>query len=181
MEGNLKTMNDKRHKFLIALTIIFIFVVIGINRLIYFSLKDENTSLPESKVGLKPAQLVKSVSKTSVKRSVASQDPRRYGIVVQKEYRLSPGQAEWDNNLKMALGSKRTLDSLSRQNAFEGLNKTPKEFERQLQKINERIKTYEGLAHKDPSDEDVNQKLQALYMLKSTLVTLQDKVVIKTK
>ncbi len=175
-------MNDNRYKILVTLTVAFFLIVIAINRFIYSSVKEKKVPYSSKKmITPKPSELVKTTSKVPSKHAVTSQDPHKYGIVAQKEFQLSPSQAEWDNNLKVTLGTRKILNSLSHQNAFEGLAKTAGEYERQQQKINERIKVYEGLAHKNPNDEDVNQKLQALYMLKSTLAVLKDKVVTKPK
>ena len=79
--------------------------------------------------------------------------------------------------MKKALVQSRALEALEDQDAFAGMKKTPQEFKKRLQMVDERIKGYERITQNNPSDEESQEKLQTLYMLKSTLTAMQSKII----
>ena len=166
-------MLNKRVKTLLVIFILLLVITSRINRLINSKIAQP----PASETGVKEnANFAPDVS-TIPNNPLTPDDPAKYGIVVQKQEDLPRNQTQWDLHMKKVLVQSKALESMEGKKAFDGVKKTPQEFQQRVQLIDERIKNYEKMVQDDPSNESAQEKLQTLYMLKSTLTVMQDKII----
>jgi len=158
---------EKRAITIAAAVILFVIVSIPINRLIRSSFKEMVTNEEKNKnTGAMPAPVVR----------LNPEDPSKYGIVVKKEDRIPQDQSDWDTTVKKSFAQSKVLNRIKEDRAFDEVKKTPKELQRKLQRLDDRIKKFEKITKDNPADEDAEIRLQTLYMLKSTLTLLEDKI-----
>ena len=83
----------------------------------------------------------------------------------------------WDSNTKIILEGTDVIERLDEADAFKGNKKTSGQFQRQLKRIDGRIREYKLKVQSDPGDDYARQKLQSLYMLRATVGSLEKAVV----
>ena len=79
--------------------------------------------------------------------------------------------------MEKAILKSKTLEIPKAQSAIEKMTKTPEDFAKREQEIDDRIKLFEKTLAANPTDPELQQRLQHLYMLKSLGKVLKDKVV----
>ena len=121
------------------------------------------------------------IDSNHVKNPLTPDAPARYGIFVQKQENLPHNQNQWEQHMKKVLVKSGALNSLEEQKAFDSVQKSPEEYKKRIQIIDERIRNYEKIVQNNPSDEEAQGKLQTLYMLKSTLTVMEKNIVEKVK
>ncbi len=168
-------MRNKRLTLYALCVIIFIALTVPINRSINSSVGTQlSLNKKRGNRDSNSTPLEKTFPKMPPKQhSLAAEDPARYGILVKSDDRLPHNQAQWDLNMRKALAEPKGFGGKNMKLPFEKIEKAPKEFQKQLQRIEERIKAFEKLKRNNPDDQDVEKKLQTLYMLKATLTALE--------
>ena len=174
--GQLIKKVDRRYVNIAIVGLIFLVVSLPLNRLIGKSLDSTlqaphktqaisfHTDQPPQKIALKPPQ---------------QQNPSKLGIIAKPENDKLKLQAEWDQNMKKILVQSKALDDLEKRDALDEIRKTPQEFKNRLKLINDRIRRYEKAKQANPSDEDAQRNLENLYMLRATLLALEEKIIKK--
>lgn len=120
------------------------------------------------------------ISTTSDKTTMTN-SPEQYGIYAQDQGKEFWNDGHWQAYVSKTLNQTHVLDSEESAQAFERMRKTPEEFKRRLEDLDNRIKYYEDLKRKDLNNEDIQKKLENLYILKSTLLALESKIVSQPK
>lgn len=100
-----------------------------------------------------------------------------YTIKVQKKSMLLQNQHYWDSNTKAVLEGTDVIERMDEVGAFTGNKKTSEQFNRQIERMDARIAEYKQKVLSDPGDDYARQKLQSLFMLKSTVSGLENTVV----
>ena len=181
MERNLNNIFKKRST-IILFVILFLVLIVSTNRLIRSTLKG-GTSLMVNEhsesINVTVAQPSKTFSRPAAKYHVTSEDPSKYGISVQTKGRMPRNETQWDRYAKEILIQPKTVAHMEERGAFEVMRTTPKEFQKRMREINGRIKIYEETKKKNPGEHSIDKKLENLYLLRSTLTTLKDKIIIK--
>jgi len=157
---------EKRYIYALTAVAFFIVVSIHVNRLINSSLKDKTVEQEGSED--------KSVLAPSVK--LHPEDPSKYGIVVKKEDHIPGNQASWDAVMKKSFSQADVFNRMKDGAAFAEVKKSSKQIQEKLQRLNDRIKGCEKIKRANPGDTEIENRLQSLYRLKSTLTLLQDKI-----
>ena len=148
----------------------FIVVSFLVNRSVGSSLKDKIVHSSQEKAEpLAPST------------KLNAEDPGRYGIVARKEERIPQTQGDWDAVVKKSFSHSEKLRHIKDNDVFAGIKKTPVEIEEKLRNLNDRIKKYEKIKRENPGDQETEERHQSLYMLKSTLTFLQDKISVSPK
>ena len=104
------------------------------------------------------------------------EDPAKYGIISTSEADTPRSQMEWDLFMEKALIKSKTLDDPNAKAALEQMKKTPEEYAAREEEVDARIKLFEKTLETNPTDPDLKQRLQTLYMLKSMGKVLKDTV-----
>jgi len=104
-------------------------------------------------------------------------DPAKYGIISQSKDEVPRTQLEWDLFMEKAVTKSKVLEDENAKPALEKMGKTPEEFQTREQAVTKQISLFEERLEVNPSDEEAQERLQTLYMLKSLGKTLKDKVV----
>ena len=168
-------MLNKRAKILLVIFILLLVLTSRINRLI----NSKVAGLSASGTGVKEDEISAPDVPAVANNPLTPDDPAQYGIIVQKPENLPHNQNQWDIHMKKVLVQSKTLDRMENKKAFEEVQKSPEEFQKRLQIIDARIKNYETMVQDNPSDEEAQEKLQTLYMLRSTLMVMEGKIVEK--
>lgn len=92
-----------------------------------------------------------------------------YSITSQGDNRILKSQQFWDNHAKKTIGG----------GAPGGGQWTPDQIDRQISRIDGRIREFQGRVQYNPDDEYAQRKLQGLYMMRSTMKTLRENVINK--
>jgi len=104
-------------------------------------------------------------------------DPAKYGIISQSKGEIPRTQLEWDMFMDKAIVKSKILEDENAKPAIEKMTKTPADFQKREEEVENNIARFEQKLKENPDDEDALQRLQTLYMLKSLGKTLKDKVV----
>ena len=111
------------------------------------------------------------------KNNLVVQDPKRYGVTVQQGDYSAWNERQWDSSTQKMFSQSEALDHMEQNNAFESMKKTPDAFQKRWDEINQRIKFYEVIKQRSPSNTEARKKLESLYRMRSTLSILKDKIV----
>ena len=83
---------------------------------------------------------------------------------------------DWDLQMEKMLGNPRVLEQIEDKGTFQGTQQSPQEYARKMRWLDLRIKETEAHARRAPRDDDARQRLQDLYMLRSSMKSLEDVV-----
>ena len=176
----------KRHNIIpligLAVLILFFAVFRSLNMSIENQLKAqmhaEKEGLSTEEPSPKDSSPVIPQEQAKQKRALRSSDPAQYHILAQKKSVLLESQLYWDSTMRKTLRQSDTINRMSQGNAFKETRTTPEQFQKKLQRIDGRIREYEQRVHNNPGDDYARQKLQDLYMMKSSVSNLEEAVVI---
>ncbi len=173
-------MNEKHLTILACIIIPLMLITIPINSFIN-SLLEDDYSFTISKPVPYPKSKAQEENqpKATVHFELAAQDPRKYGITVQAGDVGPRTQWQWEYYVKNSLKNSDFLSRIDDKLAAGWMKMKPQEFERRMRELNGQIQRYEDIRQKDPSDQTAEKKLETLYMLKSTLAALEEKIVVK--
>jgi len=168
--------------FLLAIGVcVMIFIGVS-NQRIAASLKEKSQLLSE-RSPMRP-----SVSSTdnppapqSKMTTTITKASEQYGIYEHAQTKDFWNDQQWEAYVKRTLDETHVLDAQESEKAFVGIKKTPQEFQKRLKDLNRRIQYYEDLKRKDLNNEDIQKKLENLYILKSTLLALENKIITPSK
>ena len=168
---------------------IILYAVIAVIFIYFIAFRFFNTSIErELKVqmdkGMKESdlqemQLTRQEELKEEKKISEANELTPYTIKVQKESALSENQYYWDSNTSAILEGTDVMQRMEEEGAFDGNKKTSEQFQRQIDLIDGRIHEYERKVQNDPGDDEARQKLQSLYMLRSTVGGMEEAVVEK--
>ena len=169
-------MFDRHYPHFVLFIGIFLLLTIPINCFIHSAIENYPTTKPGKEERTSgTGKQVKTFPKLTAKHLLIPEDPTKYNITVQREYDLPANQAQWDMFLKKNLAQSKNFEHpLESKDSQKGL-KTPRGYTKQRRIIEERIKMFEKQLQKNPEDRDLRERLQILYMLKSTLNSLEIK------
>lgn len=152
--------------------VVFLTVIFGMNRLIVSSVdKMDKASFGQDRKesgGLRARVLI-------------PEDPVKYHILAVRSYDSLVDQGRWDSTVRKSFEQSGAINHIKQSGAFNGRKKTPQEFRRQLQTIEKQIKSYEAIVKRSPQDLESAQALHNLYMIRATLLSLEDTVVQERK
>ena len=175
-------MDRKRYNIIILMGCFVVLLFFISFRAVNRSMEKQITEHMEKiKVDLLSRQVVQTPPdhEKSQERDLSSSDLTPYQIVPQRKSRLFKNQQYWDVLTKEALEKSDTVRRIQDGGIFKGIKKSPEEFKQQILLIDGRIKEYKQRVRGDPNDDYAQQKLQDLYMLKSTVKALRETIVEK--
>lgn len=111
------------------------------------------------------------------KRPLSPSDLTSYQIIPHRKSRLFKNQQYWNVMTRNALQQSGIIDNIQTEGIFKGIEKTPEQFKKQIRQIDGRIRKYKQKIRNNPNDEHAKQKLQNLYMIKSTVKALKETIV----
>jgi hypothetical protein len=166
MEGNL--MANRRKQLLIALGVFLLSIMI-MNRFIGSMFKVHPS---EKKSGKKMEVKTQEVfDEEKSKYHPQADDPSKYGIKVQGVDDMPLTEKQWESKMRQnSSGDPAIQESLG------GIAKTPQEIDERIADLTAQIKENEAAALNNPNDRNAQEKLQTLYMLKATLISLKERV-----
>ncbi len=106
-------------------------------------------------------------------RQVKASDISSYQIVPQRKSNLFKNQQYW-NVLTREAFSESGMESRLKSGEMKGVLRTPKQFKKQVRRIDQRIEECKKKIRKNPDDAYSRRKLQDLYMLKSMVKILKE-------
>lgn len=174
-------IDPKQHKIIVLAGLAAVALFFAVFRAINRSVENRiNVQVREEKTSPKvPAPAAPSQPQTARKRLLNPGDHGQYHITAQPQSILLQNQRQWDSATQKTLRQSDVISRMSEGGAFKGIEKTPAQFQKQLQRIDGRIREYERKVQNTPGDDDARRKLRDLYMLRSTLSGLEGAVVEK--
>lgn len=175
-------MEQKHYNIILFIGFVGVILFFVIFRVINKSVENQiNTQIQDIDVASlpvqKPAPPAPVRKEKQQKRSLNADNPEDYHITPQRRSRLFKNQRYWDVITKRAVEQSDVIERMEEGRIFKGVQMTPAQFEKQLQRIDGRIQEYKRTVHNDPNNEYARRKLQSLYMLKSTVGALEEAVV----
>ena len=167
-------------KYFIFLFLGFIFIGFICSILSDWLVKEDLKEPPQSvvtavvKSNSPPEQTPKLKAKTTV---LVPDDPKEFGIIVQDATEIPRNEANWEQYMQKAVIDSKILEAPDAQSALKAMEKTPTEFNTRLQEIDQRIELFQKKKNENPADEETEQRLQTLYMLKALAKALEPKVI----
>ncbi len=153
-----------------------ILFIIGVNLFLKISLEKQNTVVKKT-----PPKLSHSTSKapnqSRRKKVWTKAELAKMGIFIQSKENIPRTPLQWDHYMKKVLIDSKVLEQPSAKEAMTKMAKTPEKYTKRMEEVNARIKSFEEKLAADPLNEDVEKRLQALYMLKALGEVLKDKIV----
>jgi len=86
--------------------------------------------------------------------------------------------AAWDLQMEQMLGDPAVQENIHNENLFARAGQSEAAYRKKIKWLDLRISEYEQLARRHPKDESHQQKLQNLYMLKSSLKSVEEFVAV---
>ncbi len=90
---------------------------------------------------------------------------------------MTPGEARdpasWDLQMEKILGHPRVLKRIEEKGTFRDMRQSPEEYQKKMRWIDARIRETQAAGRSHPQDEEIQRQLQDLYMLKSSLQSLE--------
>ena len=172
-------MSRNHYNTILAVSFLVLIAFFILFRLINRSIERHLTSqLQKIKAELSQPQeqAPKQITK-ELKRQLKPSDLSPYQIIPHRKSDLFKNQQYWDIMTKNALQLSNITGNSETEGIFKGIAKTPDQFKNQIQQIDARIREYKRIIHDNPNDEYAKQKLQNLYMIKSTVKTLRETIV----
>jgi hypothetical protein len=113
--------------------------------------------------------------KPVVRHSLTPDDPARFGILVQKDGDInSPNH--WEQNVHKTLVQSGWLEEMEQTGSFSGAAASERDLDRRLRSLEDRIKEQSRILQSESNNEAAQLKLQNLYMQRSTLAALKEKL-----
>ena len=126
--------------------------------------QDQNTQVSKQRSGTE-------------KRELKPSNLTEFQIIPHRKSELFKNQQYWDVLTKDALHHSKIITNPETQNTFKGIAKSQSQYKKQIAQIDERIYEYKQKVSNNPSDGQAKQKLQNLYMIKSTIRALKETIV----
>ncbi len=164
-------MRDRKDILILTITLVILFMFfIGLTNTLINSYVNDPSTFQERRedIAASPREPVKAFLQKPEDNVLIPADPAQYSIEVITDKELSLSQDQWDANIKTVLLHLKT--SLP----MEGKGKTPKELKERLNRINRQIKDLERINRKGSGGQTDEIKLQSLYILKSSLIALEE-------
>ena len=160
----------------LLLAIVFFFSLRMINRSIDRQMAIQLQKIKNELSQEIPAQTQEQITKKQTRALVPS-DLTNYQIIPHRKSQLFKNQQYWDILTREAVQHSAIINNKRESEILEGITESPKEFKKKIQQIDGRIREYKQIIHDNPNDEYAKQKLQNLYMIKSTVKALKETIV----
>jgi len=173
-------MNSKHAVLLVIALILFTNLT---NRIINALITQDSKIISPQLTTAKPIPTDTKPSKRKIIQSekkrypLVPDDPAKYGIISQSKDEVPRTQVGWDLFMEKAITKSKVLEDENANPALEKMKKTSEEFQTREQEVTKQISLFEKRLEANPSDEEAQERLQTLYMLRSLGKTLKDKVV----
>lgn len=153
------------------------------NRLIDALITQDSKVILNSPAAVRQPALDNKPSKRIIVRSEQKRypllldDPAQYGIISQSKDEIPRTQIEWDLFMEKAIVHSKVLEDENAKPAIEKMKKTPEEFQKREQEIDDTISLLKKRLEENPSDQEAHERLKTFRMLKALGKTIKDKVV----
>ena len=160
-----------KQRLLIVVVVLFI-VVVGVNVLV----KHYVTGLKAETSQMLPVVRNVTAASTPVVSAGKRQpdDPSRYGIVTLEPGEAPSTQEEWNRALTKTFDDRKVFDTPAGRMALDKMKMNPVEYKEIMVNLENEIKKIEQKSGNDPTNKDLKQRKENLYMLKALSGVLEE-------
>lgn len=105
-------------------------------------------------------------------------DPSDVMIFVQKKDQGYRSELQWEFDMKQTMFNSKVIEQMDQDQRIAEFKDSAAEFNKRMRRIDNRIQFFENEKQRYPKNSDISDKLQNLYMLKSTMSVFKDKILI---